>query len=55
VPLVSSVNFPYNEMEIMGVKFSHKLEVFIPWMLLNRNISKENRHYPHAGWENFNA
>ncbi len=39
----------------MGGKFSHKLEVFIPWMLLNRNIPKENRHYPHAGWKNFYA
>jgi hypothetical protein len=38
-------------MEIMGGKFSHKLEVLIPWMLLNKNFLKENRHYPHAGWE----
>jgi hypothetical protein len=42
-------------MEIMGGKFSHKLEVFLPWMLLNRNFLKENRYYPHAGWENFRA
>ncbi len=39
----------------MGGKFSHKLEVFLPWMLLNRNFLKENQHYPHAGWENFCA
>jgi hypothetical protein len=39
----------------MGGKFSHKLEVFLPWMLLNRNFLKENRYYPHAGWENFRA
>ncbi len=39
----------------MGGKFSHKLEVFLPWMLLNRNFLKENRYYPHAGWENFCA
>ncbi len=38
----------------MGGKFSHKLEV-LPWMLLNRNFLKENRHYPHAGWEKFCA
>jgi hypothetical protein len=36
----------------MGGKFSHKLKVFLPWMLLNRNFLKENRYYPHAGWEN---
>ncbi len=47
--------FPYNQVEIMGGKFSHKLEVFLPWMLLNRNFLKENRYYPHAGWENFCA
>jgi hypothetical protein len=39
----------------MGGKFSHKLEVFLPWMLLNRNFLKENRYYSHAGWENFRA
>jgi hypothetical protein len=39
----------------MGVKFSHKLEVFLPWMLLNRNFLKENRYCPRAGWENFCA
>jgi hypothetical protein len=39
----------------MGGKFSHKLEVFLPWMLLNRNFLKENRYYPNAGWENFCA
>ena len=39
----------------MEGKFSHKLEVFLPWMLLNRNFLKENRYYPHAGWENFCA
>ncbi len=39
----------------MGGEFSHKLEVFLPWMLLNRNFLKENRYYPHAGWENFRA
>jgi hypothetical protein len=39
----------------MGGKFSYKLEVFVPWMLLNRNFLKENRYYPHAGWENFCA
>jgi hypothetical protein len=47
--------FPYNWVEIMGEKFSHKLEVFLPWMLLNRNFLKENRYYPYAGWENFRA
>jgi hypothetical protein len=36
--------------EIMGGKFSHKLEV-LPWMLLIINFLKENRHYPHASWE----
>jgi hypothetical protein len=41
--------------EIMGGKFFHKLEVFLLWMLLNRNFLKENRYYPHAGWENFCA
>jgi hypothetical protein len=41
--------------EIMGGKFSRKLEVFLPWMLLNRNFLKENRYCPHAGWENFCA
>jgi hypothetical protein len=39
----------------MGGKFSHKLELFLPWMLLNRNFLKENWYYPHAGWENFRA
>jgi hypothetical protein len=39
--------------EIMGGKFFHKIEVFFSWMLLNRNFLKENRHYSHAGWENF--
>jgi hypothetical protein len=39
----------------MGGKFSHKLEVLLPWMLLNRNFLKENRHFPHAGLENFFA
>ncbi len=39
----------------MGGKFSHKLEVFLPWILLNRNFLKENRYYSHAGWENFCA
>jgi hypothetical protein len=38
----------------MGGKFFHKLEVFLPWMLLN-SFLKENRYYPHAGWENFRA
>jgi hypothetical protein len=41
--------------EIIGGKFSYKLEVFLPWMLLNRNFLKENWYYPHAGWENFCA
>jgi hypothetical protein len=39
----------------MGGKFSHKLEVFLPWMLLNGNFLKDNWYYPHAGWENFCA
>jgi hypothetical protein len=39
----------------MGEKFYHKLEVFLPSMLLNRNFLKENRYCPHAGWENFCA
>jgi hypothetical protein len=39
----------------MGGKFSHKLEVFLPSMLLNRSFLKENRYYPHAGWENLCA
>ncbi len=39
----------------MGGKFSHKLEVFLPWMLLKINFPKENWYYPHAGWENFCA
>ncbi len=47
--------FPYNLVEIMGGKFSHKLEVILPSMLLNRSFLKENRYYPHAGWENFCA
>jgi hypothetical protein len=42
-------------MKIMGGKFSHKLEVLLPWILLNRNFLKENWQYPHAGWENFGA
>jgi hypothetical protein len=50
---VSSLNFPYNQVEFMGGKFSHQLEVFTPWMLLNRNFLKENQHYPNAGLENF--
>jgi hypothetical protein len=41
--------------EIMGGKFSHKLEVVLPWILLNINFLKENWQYPHAGWENFGA
>ena len=45
--------FPYNLVEIMGGKFSHKLEVFLPWMLLNRNFLKENRYCAHAGREKF--
>jgi hypothetical protein len=36
----------------MGGKFSHKLEVLLPWILLNINFLKENWQYPHAGWEN---
>ncbi len=43
--------FPYNKVEIMGGKFSHKLEVLLPWKLLNRNFLKENWQYSHAGWE----
>jgi hypothetical protein len=39
--------------EIMGGKFSQKLEVVIPWMLLNKNVLKENQHHPQASWENF--
>ncbi len=39
----------------MGGKFSHTLEVLLPWILLNINFLKENRHYPHAGCENFYA
>jgi hypothetical protein len=39
--------------EIMGGKFSYKLEVLLPWILLKRNFLKENWQYPHAGWENF--
>ncbi len=39
----------------MGGKFSHKLQVLFPWILLNRNFLKENWQYPHAGWENFGA
>jgi hypothetical protein len=54
VPGVLS-KFPYNKVEIMGGKFSHKLEVFLPWLLLNRNFLKENWQYPHAGWVNFGA
>jgi hypothetical protein len=41
--------------EIMGVKFSHKLEVLLPRILLNRNFLKENWQYPFTGWENFGA
>jgi hypothetical protein len=41
--------------EIMGEKFSHKLEVLLPWILLSRNFLKENWQYPLAGWENFGA
>jgi hypothetical protein len=41
--------------EIMGEKFSHKLEVILAWILLSRNFLKENWQYPHAGWENFGA
>jgi hypothetical protein len=41
--------------EIIGGKFSQKLEVLLPWILLNRNFLKENWQYPHAGWENFGA
>jgi hypothetical protein len=37
----------------MGGKFSHKLEVLLPEVLLNRNFLKENWQDPHAGWENF--
>jgi hypothetical protein len=39
----------------MGGKFSHKLEVLLPGILLNRNFLKENWQYSHAGWENFGA
>jgi hypothetical protein len=39
----------------MGGKFSHKLEVFLPSMLLNISFLKENWYYPHVGWENFCA
>ncbi len=39
----------------MGGKFSHKLDVLLPWILLNWNFPKENWHYSHAGWENFGA
>ncbi len=47
--------FPYNYVEIMGGKFSHKLEVLLPWILLNRTFLKENWQSPHAGRENFGA
>jgi hypothetical protein len=39
----------------MGGKFFHKLEVFLPWILPNRNFLKENWHYSFACWENFCA
>ena len=48
VPSILS-KFSYNKVEIMEGKFSHKLEVFLPWMLLNRNFLKENRYCAHAG------
>jgi hypothetical protein len=39
----------------MEGKFSHKLEVLLPWILLNINFLKENWQYSHAGWEKFGA
>jgi hypothetical protein len=39
----------------MEGKFSHKLEVLLPWILPNINFLKENWQYPHACWENFGA
>jgi hypothetical protein len=54
VPGVFS-KFLNNSVEIMGGKFSYKLEIFLPWVLLKINFLKDNRHYPHTGWENLFA